>query len=245
MTTGIRPWPTHPRQSARVHVLALSGVGGFVDVVSFVSLAGLFTNQVTGNVIVAGAELAGATGHGAVPKLIMLPVFFLGVMTITAFAERLRGRSQAVLIAVLLGLESALLVVFMAVGEALQPQAGLGNTWQTVVVGATGVVAMSFQSALSRLVPGTLPTTIMTSNSTQLGVDTARWLLRLGAGADPHLRARLRATGPIVGSFFIGAALGALAASRLHLWSLAIPAAVVASLAALQLPQVLALRKAS
>ena len=56
----------------------LSYVAGFVDVLGFVALFGLFTNHVTGNIVMIGGLLT-THADGLIPKLLAIPVFVMCV----------------------------------------------------------------------------------------------------------------------------------------------------------------------
>ena len=62
-------------------MLAVSG--GAIDTISFITLFGLFfTAHVTGNLVVAGASLAGDS-EGIVAKLLAIPAFMVAVAATT------------------------------------------------------------------------------------------------------------------------------------------------------------------
>jgi uncharacterized membrane protein YoaK (UPF0700 family) len=71
MTQPVLPVEPGPRRIA-----TQSFVGGFVDVVGFIALFGLFTAHVTGNFIMLGLEMVHATKF-AIAKLLAVPIFFV------------------------------------------------------------------------------------------------------------------------------------------------------------------------
>lgn len=56
----------------------LAASAGAIDTISFITLFGLFTAHVTGNLVVVGAFLAGEN-EGIVIKLLAIPVFMISV----------------------------------------------------------------------------------------------------------------------------------------------------------------------
>jgi uncharacterized membrane protein YoaK (UPF0700 family) len=200
----------------------LACAAGFVDVVGFVALFGLFTSHVTGNFVVLGSEIAHSQ-PGVLAKILALPMFAVGVAitrVLVLYLER-RGRQPA---RPLLLLEVIALVVFMLGGLAILPVVDPDATGP-VLVGLSGVFAMAIQNAASRLVfPTRAPTTIMTGNSTQVVID----LIDMQRG-DPQLRAnavkRLQLMLPSVIAFGIGAIGGAYAYVSLSFWCLLLPIA--------------------
>ncbi len=90
----------------------LAFVAGYVDVVGFISLFGLFTAHVTGNFIMIGVDVAG-NAAGLLAKLLALPAFVLAVAA-TRLAEVRIGRTGRSPVAPLLLTEALLLALFVA-----------------------------------------------------------------------------------------------------------------------------------
>ncbi|EPK0079243.1 DUF1275 family protein [Klebsiella aerogenes] len=65
----------------------LAASGGAIDTISFITLFGLFTAHVTGNLVVAGAALA-TNSEGILSKLLAIPVFMLAVALVTLVIKR-------------------------------------------------------------------------------------------------------------------------------------------------------------
>jgi len=66
--------PAEPVGRVVFATATLSFVGGFVDVVGFIALFGLFTAHVTGNFIMLGLEMLHATKL-AIAQLLAVPIF--------------------------------------------------------------------------------------------------------------------------------------------------------------------------
>ncbi|MGO4327692.1 YoaK family protein [Cupriavidus sp. 2TAF22] len=204
----------------------LSFVAGYVDVVGFTALFGLFTAHVTGNFIMIGVELTGHS-NGLMTKLLALPTFVVAVGATRLLERWLQGRQQPV-VTVLIALECAFLLLFMGAGlEA--PHAGADAALGTVA-GLLAVTAMGIQNALSRTALADLgPTTIMTGNTTQIVID----MVDLAAATPEQKKAilaRLRKMVPALAGFAAGAVLGALAFTAVSFWCVLLPVALLATL---------------
>lgn len=200
----------------------LAFAAGFVDVVGFVALFGLFTSHVTGNFIVLGSEIVHAQA-GMLAKVLALPMFAVGVAAtrlVVLYHERRKWAPARTLLLA----EAAMLAVFMSSGVAVSPVTD-PDALGPVLVGMAGVFAMAIQNAASRLVfAAQAPTTIMTGNSTQVVID----LIDISR-VDPELRAkaisRLKLMLPSVLAFGVGAVAGAYGYVFLSFWCLLVPIA--------------------
>jgi uncharacterized membrane protein YoaK (UPF0700 family) len=212
-----------------LHGCVLSFVAGFVDVVGFIALFGLFTAHVTGNFIMIGVALAGNSA-GLATKLLALPAFAAAVATTRVLESRLAQRQRPVVV-VLLAIECVFLLLF--VGAGLWARAGEGisaGSLPSMLAGMFAVVAMGIQNALSRTALADLgPTTIMTGNTTQIVIDLVD-LPTAGPEQAGPIRARLRKMLPAVAGFAAGAILGALAYAAISFWCVLLPALLLAAL---------------
>src|SRR5215475_5800387 len=166
-----------PRQGAVPgHVpTLLSFLAGYVDSCTFLGLFGLFVAQVTGSFVVAGSHLV-AKDPDILIKVIGIPVFFLAGMATTVLAA-IAARRGCSPLAATLALEGLLLVAFLLVSITGVPMPG-PNAAAAFVASVLGLSAMGVQSALVRLtMRGMASTNVMTTNTTQLAIDVAQWLL--------------------------------------------------------------------
>lgn len=204
----------------------LAFIAGYVDVVGFISLFGLFTAHVTGNFIMIGVDVAG-NAPGLLAKLLALPAFVLAVAA-TRLAEVRIARTGRSPVAPLLLVEAVLLALFMAASLHAAPVTD-PSAPAAIVAGMLAVVAMGMQNALSRTSLLDLgPTTIMTGNTTQIVVD----LVDLPTASGPQrdaIRRRLRKMGPALAAFALGAILGALGYARFSVWCVLLPTALLAA----------------
>ena len=161
--------PVEPVGRAVGATATLSFVGGFVDVVGFIALFGLFTAHVTGNFIMLGLEMVHASKL-AIAKLLAVPIFIVMVALTRLFVLHYEKRGQSPWRDMLLA-QAALLACFMIAGGLTAPHED-PNELGPVVAGLLGVAAMAVQNAGSRLILANHgPTTMMTGNTTQAVID--------------------------------------------------------------------------
>jgi uncharacterized membrane protein YoaK (UPF0700 family) len=203
----------------------LSTTAGAVDVIGFLSLGGLFTAHMTGNLVVLAAHYV--TGDFAeIGPLLAVPVFVavLCLVSLASLDAEQRGyrprRGLLLLQAVLLASAG---LVGTAWGPFVDPDAPAA-----LVAGMLAVAAMATQNALVRLaLPGAPSTAVMTTNISQLSVDLAR--LARGAGDPADLDRAWERTGTIL-PCLVGFAAGCAGAAAFHAhsgtWALAFPVAL-------------------
>ncbi|WP_233177062.1 YoaK family protein [Ralstonia sp. ASV6] len=209
----------------------LAFVAGYVDVVGFSALFGLFTAHVTGNFVMIGVELAGS-GQGVLAKLLALPVFVLAVASTKLAVAALTRRGVAPVRPLLLA-QAVLLATFMVAGLLALPIQS-ADAPATIVVGLIGVAAMGVQNAKARIVLSEhAPTTIMTGNTTQIVIDVVE-LLSPDSTQKDGARTRLRKMLPPLVGFAIGAVLGALAFGVVSFWCVVPPVLILLWLAWMQ-----------
>lgn len=222
---------TAPRKPlADLTGVVMAFVGGYVDVVGFVLLFGLFVAHATGNLVMLGVSLAGDTG-GLATKLLALPVF-VGAAAATYALVRWRKQRDQPCEALVLALQAVLLLVFTLLTALALPAASADEP-SVMLAGLLGVAAMAAQNVGARAVFADLaPTTMMTGNVTQVAIDLVDLMIARGR-PDPSLKARMRKTWPPVAAFALGAISGAIGVMFAGPWSLLAGAAAVALLAAL------------
>jgi uncharacterized membrane protein YoaK (UPF0700 family) len=202
---------------------------GAVDVIGFLSLGGLFTAHITGNVVVLAVHYV--TGQfSEVGPLLAVPVFIFVLGVVTLASEMMEGaglRSRQALLV----LQAALLAGCLGLGVGFGPLTDADRP-MSVLVGMLAVAAMATQNALVKLaLPGSPSTAVMTTNTTQLTIDLVTLLWKRGE-PDELASARHRAgvTFPSIVGFVAGCAPGAVLTIRFGLWALALPV-VLATLA--------------
>jgi uncharacterized membrane protein YoaK (UPF0700 family) len=201
--------------------LVLSLIAGSTDTIGFLSLNGLFTAHITGNLIVLAAHLiAGDTA--ILSYLLAVPVFMLTLLLSRLLATGLeRGGGEA--LKPLLLLQFLFLAGFIGLcvsqGSRLDPRSAIA-----VTAGMFAVAAMAVQHALVQISLQNAPVTaVMTTNVTH-------FVLALGVllygGADNNIAAARRQIVhllPVILGFTLGCALGAAAQSAYGSWSIAMP----------------------
>jgi uncharacterized membrane protein YoaK (UPF0700 family) len=198
----------------------LSITAGAVDTIGFLSLGGLFTAHITGNVVVFVAHYISGESS-LIGPLLSVPVFVivLGVVTMLSAKGNHRVSRRTLLI-----VQLVLLTGFLVLGEVFGPF-GNPDSGPAVLTGMIGVAAMATQNALVKLaMPGSPSTAVMTTNTTQLAVDLAT-IVRGGGKPEDVGRARHRAwmVFPSVAGFVAGCALGGFLQSHFGLKALLLP----------------------
>jgi len=180
-------------------LLALTGVTGLVDAVSFLGLGHVFTANMTGNVVLLGFAVAGAPGLSIARSSTSLVAFLvgaalggrLGVAMATAGRRRWLftvAASEAALL-----VTAALVSIGFDIGAATPPS----RLYAVIVLTA---VAMGLRNAtVRRLAVPDLTTTVLTLTLTGVAADSS-----LAGGDNPRAGRRLAS----VALMFAGAALG-------------------------------------
>ena len=219
-----------PKRLAGLTGMGMAFVGGYVDVIGFVLLFGLFVAHATGNLVMLGVGLAGDAG-GLATKLLALPVFVGAAAATYALIRWRNNRGQPCEVLVLV-LQAILLLAFMLLTVKALPAAN-ANAPGVMLAGLVGVVAMAVQNVGARAVFTHLaPTTMMTGNVTQIAIDLVDLAIARGR-PDEALRARILKTWPPVAAFALGAIGGAVGVLLAGAWSLVLGVVVVAVLAVL------------
>lgn len=217
----------------------LSFVAGFVDVVTFVALFGLYVAQVTGSFVTVGAQLV---GYGATALIIVLaiPVFLLAAMLTVLLCHSLVLRERSAL-GWSLVLEAALLIalyVCVLMSPLSDPNAPL-----TLIAGTFALAAMGVQSAFVRLLMrGAGSTNVMTTNTSLLGIGAAETLIAWKETRDyprsrkaaNHFRKAYRgfhALSQVMLGFLGGAAIGVATYQAAGVNALIAPIGVIVTLA--------------
>ncbi|MPT25084.1 MAG: DUF1275 domain-containing protein [Starkeya sp.] len=194
---------------------------GFVDTAGFVTLHGLFTAHVTGNLVTFAAAIA----EGRMPsisKIIAIPVFCLVVIAARLLSRALLTRGYddfRILMAAKLILLAHAALVAIQLGAPLA-----ADTPNAIMMGMTLVSAMALQNALHRThLTDAPPSTVMTGTITQLLVDVAH-VWKPHPGAEPGVvRERLRRFGLFLASFVAGCAVAAALYLLVGVWCFLVP----------------------
>ena len=181
----------------------LSFVSGYMDAAGFLALSKTFVAHVTGNLVVAASSL----GHGGsslyAGKILLLPVFFIGVV-VTSYCIKHRKAGLHHLILV----EGIFLLLFTVTGCLMYKLKAESTAVAVNGVAAIGILGLSIQNTYMKLLlPAYPPTTAMTGNITVFSSGLslfADYLTPGNALVDPAgIRAILSQAGvPILGFVF-------------------------------------------
>lgn len=213
------------RQQARLSI-TLSWIAGYTNILTILT-CGQVTSHVTGTASQLGRDVAGGRWRAGAYMAALLAVFAGGAAVSGVLTELGRRRRWASIYVLPMVVECALLALFAvlidwnALGDLQQETAAL---WLTLLPS----LAMGLQNAtITRISGGVVRTTHVTGVLTDLGHETAIWMLRRGeAGLAPPTQGsfasgwRLLLLASIVLSFAFGAALGTLAFDRFPRWSM-------------------------
>jgi uncharacterized membrane protein YoaK (UPF0700 family) len=194
--------------------IALAATAGFADAFGYLTLHGLLTAHVTGNLAFMAVGLARGNPH-IIMKFLALPLFMAGVSLATVFITWIGPRSRFTLAWCLL-LEAVLLLLCLLAG---------------CCVGTILIMSMATQNAIMRLPLKKLPsTTAMTTNVTEATV-----LLGFGRKLSPEDKQSLfggaKRLGLAVAAFALGGIMGGVAGVRVGYGGLIAPIGVLACLA--------------
>lgn len=226
--TLARSWVSHFSKPTAIG-MTLAFVAGYIDVVGFIALFGLFTAHVTGNFVMIGVQLVASTHVGVLAKLLALPVFVIFVAMVKLIVQGFANTDRRPL-RLLLILQTLLLLGFMIIGMAAQPILS-ADAPLAILSGMFGVAALAIQNAIGRLVLADLaPTTIMTGNTTQIVIDMVE-LASGNCGDGTAAKARLRKMLPALAAFAVGAIFGGFAYHGAGFWCVLLPVVLLAALA--------------
>jgi uncharacterized membrane protein YoaK (UPF0700 family) len=198
-------------------------IAGFVDVFGFVCLSHLFTAHITGNIVIAIAELINHT-PGVAAKLIALPVFMVVAMLVTWVIEY-RGQTKVLLVA-LLRIEALLLSAFMIAGFWGVPTHA-PTSWEYIGTGMLAVSAMAIHNTLLRTFMAAFPPcTVMTGNFCQLMVDfvSYSWGKKLSYPVETLAAssANMRRFGNVFLGFCLGGLIAAIGVTTIGFWMVSV-----------------------
>ncbi len=198
------------RPDAVRDVLLLSLAAGSADAAGFIGLDGVFTSNMTGNVVLLGIAIGQGHIAYAARSLYVLVIFMLGVALGATTGRCVDDEDWPRIAAKLVGLEKVVLLLF-ALGWTFAPR---GNAaWDCVLV-APLAVAMALQSvAWTRLRAPGVGTTAITST-------IAAFVTGLISLAVPEVgetsSSRIRFQAGVVGLYCLGAAASGLLVTHLQ-----------------------------
>lgn len=204
----------------------LTIVGGAIDTIGFIALLGFFTAHVTGNLVLAGAAFVKG-GAGLWIKLGAIPLFIATVVVTKIWIDRCSQTHKT--LGWLFVAEAIFLLGFMGVGLYFDPFSD-PNAVELALAGGLGLIALAIRNTSSKTLTKSIsPSTMMTGNTTQFGIDLSSYLR---APTREH-RVGVLKSGSIVLGFVLGAFLGAVLYMQIGFWSVLPFIVIIAYLASL------------
>ena len=188
-------------RATMIALLALTFITGLIDAVSFISLGHVFTANMTGNIVLLGFAVGGATGLSAARSGTSLLAFMAGALFGGMINVRHSGWTQMRLLKRAIVIEAALLLIAssFAASAGTKTEISPGLTYGLIALMA---LAMGFRNAVvKKLAVPDFTTTVLTLTVTGIASDSS-----LAGGANPRWRTRVTA----VITMFAGAVTGAL-----------------------------------
>ncbi len=182
-------------------LIALTFTTGIIDAVSFLSLGHVFTANMTGNIVLLGFAVGGATGLSAVRSGASLLAFMAGALIGGIINVRHSDWTQMRLLKRAIEIEVVLLLMATGVAASAGTKAEISPSLTYGLIVLMGL-AMGVRNAVVRkLAVPDLTTTVLTLTVTGIASDSS-----LAGGANPRWRTRVTA----VITMFAGAATGAM-----------------------------------
>ena len=182
-----------------VVLLALTGVTGLVDAVSFLGLGHIFTANMTGNVVLLAFAVAGAPGLSIARSFTSLVAFLVGAALGGRLGIAMAAASRRRWLLTFAVSEAGLLfaAAFVAIGLDIGSGTPPSRLYAVIVLTA---VAMGVRNAtVRRLAIPDLTTTVLTLTLTAVAADSS-----LAGGNNPRVGRRVAS----VALMFAGAAIG-------------------------------------
>lgn len=221
VSTGPPAPPIRRSTAATLLPTILSLTAGSADVISFLGLGGLFTAQITGNLVILAAHVV-AGGGARFALMISVPVFIAALAVTRLLAAGLERINVGSLRPLLL-LQFLLLAGFLGLCVGGGSQLDL-NAPKATIAGMLGVAAMAVQHALVQIsLKGVPSTAVMTTNITRFVMELGEALFASNSNDRAKACERARRTGLAIVGFIVGCGLGAGCQAVVGLWSLMLP----------------------
>jgi uncharacterized membrane protein YoaK (UPF0700 family) len=186
----------------------LSLVAGLVDTTTFLTLAGLFSAHITGNLVVLAADLASSRPIG-LAVVLAIPTFIVVTVIATTLNER-AGPDNANAVGWFLGAQCILVLAAATLGILARASTDPSDL-AGVATGLLAVAAMATQNSLLHLTKSpALSTAVMTGNLVVATIALTQMVLRRRA-PDAVVAERWRAHWPLLAGFFAGCLIAGVA----------------------------------
>jgi uncharacterized membrane protein YoaK (UPF0700 family) len=175
--TAVSTAPGHLRRGERIKIatlIVLTGVGGYVDAVSYLGLGRVFTAAMTGNTVLLALSLAAGDWSAVLRSAVALLGFVAGVALGQVVLGRFQSRKDWPRAAGSGLLIELVLLALLAVGWYLDGPRVDGPIIHLLI--AASAVAMGVQSVTARqLGVAAVSTTYVTGTLTSLTTGTVEW----------------------------------------------------------------------
>lgn len=198
----------------------LSFIAGMVDVIGWLTLGGVFTAHITGNIVVFAATLAGG-GGSHLTQILLIPIFGVAVLVadqLTHQFHRDTNDHARLLLFVQFGLLAAAAVASWALEPSRDPHGG-----GAFAVAAIAVMATAAQNTFLHLSRKHAPTTAVMTGNVVTALISGLALLRRDADRKEAAQ-QWTATWPLLLGFSLGCVAGALFVGQSKTYAWIVPA---------------------
>ncbi|MGH8983708.1 MAG: YoaK family protein [Acidimicrobiia bacterium] len=208
----------------------LAPVAGFVDAVGFITLAGVFVANMSGNTVRFAVDIGQGAWSDALTRGVPILLFVVGVALAIGVVSAIGRRLTPSTLTPLLVVEAVLLAAFMLVGTLVfDGRLATGSSARYYVLIPFAVVAMAIQTVTLRRVAGVpVQTAYVTSMLAFVGEEAVEALAERGTPRGAEARRRIRIHGGVWLAYLVGGGVGALLADKVEYMALAAPLAVLA-----------------
>ncbi|MGH9031576.1 MAG: YoaK family protein [Acidimicrobiia bacterium] len=208
----------------------LAPVAGFVDAVGFITLAGIFVANMSGNTVRFAVDVGQGEWGDALTRGVPVLFFVVGVALAIGVVSAIGRRVTPSTLMPLLTVEVVLVAAFMLVGTLVfEGRLATGNSAQFYVLILFAVVAMAIQTVTLRRVAGVpVQTAYVTSMLAFVGEEAVEAVAERGTPRGAEARRRIRIHGGVWLTYLAGGGVGALLADKVEYMALIVPLVVLA-----------------
>jgi len=207
----------------------LAPVAGFVDAVGFITLAGIFVANMSGNTVRFAVDVGQGEWSDALTRGVPIVLFVVGVALAIGVVSAIGRRVTSSSLTPLLLVEAVLVAAFMLVGTLVfDGRLATGSSAEFYVLIPFAVIAMAIQTVTLRRVAGVpVQTAYVTSMLAFVGEEAVEAVVERGTPRGAEARRRIRIHGGVWLAYLAGGGVGALLADKAEYMALAVPLAVL------------------
>jgi len=208
----------------------LAPVAGFVDAVGFITLAGIFVANMSGNTVRFAVDVGEGEWSDALTRGVPILLFVVGVAFAIGVVSAIGRRITSSTLTPLLVVETVLIAGFMLVGTLVYDgRLSTASSAQFYVLIPFAVVAMAIQTVTLRRVAGVpVQTAYVTSMLAFVGEEAVEAVAGRGTPRGVEARRRIKIHGGVWLAYLAGGGVGAFLAHKAEYMALAVPLAVLA-----------------